>query len=56
MDYYFDSYELSDARRVWFVKWKLKSSAMNYWTTVKKQLARTYARPIEMWDEMKEKF
>ena len=55
MDYYFDFYEFSDNCRVQFVKLKLKYSAQDYWTTVERQLVRTYARLIETWDEMKEK-
>ena len=55
MDYYFDLYEFFDNRRVRFVKLKLKYSAQDYWTIVKRQLARTYVRPIETWDEMKGK-
>jgi len=30
MDYYFDLYEFSDKRRVWFAKQKLKHSAQDY--------------------------
>jgi len=39
MDYYFDLYEFFDNRRVRFVKLKLKYSAQDYWTIVKRQLA-----------------
>ena len=41
---------------VWFPKLKLKYSTQNYWTTVERQLARTYARLLETWDEINEKF
>ena len=34
--YYFDLYELSDACRVWFAKYRLKSLALYYWTTVER--------------------
>jgi len=46
MDYYFVLYEFSDKRRVRLAKLKLKYSAQDYWTTVERQLVRTYARPM----------
>jgi len=55
LGYYFDLYELFDVSKVGFVMCKLKSAVLNYWTSVERQLGRTYARPIETWDEMKEK-
>ena len=47
LDYYFDLYELSEARRVQFAKCKLRSTTLDYWTIVERQLERTYFRPVE---------
>ena len=46
LDYYFDLYESSDARRVQFPMCKLKFAALYYWSTVERELERIYARPI----------
>ena len=47
LDYYFDLYELSEARRVQFAKCKLRSTTLDYWIIVERQLERTYFRPVE---------
>jgi len=56
MDHYFNWYDMSDKRRIWFAKMKLIGHARQYWTNVVKVMKLRNYEPIQTWDEMKMKF
>ena len=52
MGYYFDWYDMSNKRRIWFAKMKLVGQARQYWTNVEKLMKLRHKKPIQTWDEM----
>ena len=53
MEDYFDRYAMSDNRKVFFVKAKLKGAARLQWYNIENQLHRTGQPPIDTWGKMK---
>jgi len=53
MDHYFDWHNISDERRIQFVKIKLVGQARQYWTNVKKLMTLKRHEPVQTYDEMK---
>ena len=55
MDQFFDWHNLSENKRVRFVKMKLSGTAQLYWKSVEESLDRGGRPPINNWVEMKTK-
>ena len=53
MDHYFVRYNISDERRIRFVKMKLVGQARQYWANVEKLMNLKRQELIQTWDEMK---
>ena len=56
MDRYFRWYDMSESKRVWFMIIKLTGQARHYWENAKRLMWLRSEVPVEIWDEMKEKF
>jgi len=53
MNHYFDWYDMSDERRVWFAKMKLVGQARQFWTNIEKLMRLRHQEDIQTWDGMK---